>query len=260
MPGFSLDPLPMPAVFAVTMFLVLLAVEIGYRAGIYVHGRSNQEQAAPVGGMVGAVLALLAFLLAFTFGMAANIFQAKREVVLEEANSIGTTWLRAGMLEQPHRDTVRGYLREYVDVRLDAVKTGKVAEAIVRSEELLNLLWKEAELVAAQQPQSIVVGLFVNTLNDTIDMHSKRVMIGVRSRIPRTIWYALYAVSILGLGAMGYQAGLSGSSRSIAVVVVALAFSTVIWLIADLDRTQDGMLRVGQEAMLDLQKSMAAPP
>lgn len=258
--GITLDPLPLPAVFAVTMILVLVSVEIGYRVGLYRHGQATQEQAAPVGGMVGAVLALLAFLLAFTFGLAANIFQAKRQAVLDDANAIGTTWLRAGMLDPPQRDATRGYLREYVDVRLDAPRTGKVAEAIVRSEELLTRMWKEAETAAAAHPDSIVVGLFVQALNDTIDMHSKRVMISVRSRIPRTIWYSLYVVSIVGFGAMGYQAGLSGSSRSIAVVAVALAFCTVILLVADLDRAQDGMLRVGQEAMVDLQKSMAASP
>jgi hypothetical protein len=256
----SLDALPLTAVFVITVLLVLLSIECGYRAGAYKRARSREEHEAPVGGMVGAVLALLAFLLAFTFGMAANLFQNKRQAVVDEANAVGTTFLRAGMLEEPYRARVRDHLREYVDVRLNAANTGRVAEAIVRSEQLHGLLWQDAEAVAAQHPDSIIVGLFVQALNDMIDMHSTRVQIAVRSRIPRTIWFSLYVVSILGLSAMGYQSGLSGSSRSIAIALVALAFSTVIWLIADLDRSQDGLLRVGQGAMVDLQKSMAALP
>jgi hypothetical protein len=59
---------------------------------------------------------------------------------------------------------------------------------------------------------------------------------------------------------MGYQAGLSGSSRSVVVVAVAFAFSVVVWLIADLDRTREGMLRISQQPMMDLQRSISAPP
>ena len=79
--------------------------------------------------MVAAVLALLAFLLTFTFGMAASRFEARRQVLLDEANAIGTAYLRAALLSDPQRAEIRKLLREYVDVRLEAVQPGKAEPA-----------------------------------------------------------------------------------------------------------------------------------
>ena len=80
----------------------------------------------------------------------------------------------------------------------------------------------------------------------------------MRSRIPGAIWVGLFAVAAFSLAAMGYHAGLVGMGRSLAVLAVALTFSVVIELIADLDRPQQGVLRVSQRVLLDLQQSMRA--
>jgi hypothetical protein len=206
--------------------------------------------------MVGAILGLLAFMLAFTFSLAASRFDARRQVVLEEANAIGTTYLRARLLPEPQQTAVAGLLREYVDVRLRAVREGTVAEAIARSEELHEQLWSQATAAADKAPGSIMTGLFIQSLNEVIDLHAKRVMVGLRSRIPLSIWCALFALAMVGMAAMGYQAGLSATRRSPAMLLLVLAFAGVMLLIVDLDRAQEGFLKVGQAAMIDLQKSM----
>jgi len=250
-----LDVLPLWGVFIVILVVVLLSVECGYRLGRYRRSRSEQEKEAPVGTMVGATLGLLAFILAFTFGLAAARFDARRQVLLDEANAIGTTYLRAGIL--PERgEQIRTLLRGYVAARLEAVQSGKIAEGIGRSESIQQQLWSQAEAVGGKNPNSIVVGLFVQSLNEVIDLHAKRVQAGVRSRIPGAIWLGLFAVAALSLAAMGYQAGLARTRRSLAVFAVAITFSVVIELIADLDRPQQGVLRVSQHALLDLQRSM----
>lgn len=254
-----MQAVPLILVFVFAVALALVIIEGGYRAGLYMHRNSKQEKPAPVGGMVGAVLALLAFLLAFTFGIAANNFQDKRRVLLEEANAIGTAYLRTDLLAEPRRSAVRDLLREYVDIRLEAVRSGNIDEAAVRSEELHVRLWTEAMGGAADQPNSLLTGLFIDALNEVIDLHATRMQVSVRTRIPGTIWVALFIVAVMGLGSMGYQAGLSGSSRSIAAIAVALAFSIVVWLIADLDRAREGMLTVSQQAMVDLQRSISGP-
>jgi len=104
-----------------------------------------------------------------------------------------------------------------------------------------------------------VVGLFVQSLNETIDLHAKRVQVGTRSRIPGAIWVGLFTVAVLSLTAMGYLEGLAGTRRSLAVIAVAVAFSVVIELIADLDRPQEGVLKVSQQALLDVRRSMNVP-
>jgi hypothetical protein len=104
-----------------------------------------------------------------------------------------------------------------------------------------------------------MVGLFVQSLNEMIDLHAKRVQAALRSRIPGPIWLGLFAVAAFSLATMGYHAGLSGTRRSLAILAVAVTFSVVIELIADLDRPQEGVLRVSQQALLDVQRSMNTP-
>jgi hypothetical protein len=123
-----LDVLQLWGLFPVIVVLVLAAIEGGYRLGSYRHRRSDREKDAPVGAMVGATLGLLAFMLAFRFGMAASRFDTRKQLVLDEANAIGTTYLRTAMLPE-QRDDIRALLRSYVDARLDAVRSGRVAEA-----------------------------------------------------------------------------------------------------------------------------------
>jgi hypothetical protein len=250
------DVLPLWAVFAVTLVVILPAVEAGYRLGRARRRRSDQEKEAPVGSMVAALLGLLAFLLAFTFGLAASLFQSRRQVLLDEANAIGTAYLRAEFLPEPHRARVRQFLREYVDVRLAAVQEGTVEAGGRRSEELHNQLWSEAVAVAKHDPRSVPVGLFIQALNEVIDLHAKRMMVGLRSRVPPTVWLVFFAVAVLALGAMGYHGGLAGTTRSPAVLAVALTFAVVIWQIADLDRPHEGLLDVSQRPLEDLQRSM----
>ncbi len=253
-----LDALPLWGLFPVIVVLVLATIEGGYRLGSYRHRRSDREKDAPVGAMVGATLGLLAFMLAFTFAMAASRFDTRKQLVLDEANAIGTTYLRTAMLPE-ERDDIRAFLRSYVDARLEAVRSDRVAEAILRSEEIQGQLWSAATAVGLHHPDSIVVGLFVESLNELIDIHAKRVTAGLRNRIPGAIWLALLTIATLSLGAMGYHAGLVGTTRSLAIIVVAVSFSAVIALIADLDRPQEGTLTVSQQALIDLQQSMNRP-
>jgi hypothetical protein len=208
--------------------------------------------------MVGAMLGLLAFMLAFTFGMAASRFDTRKQLVLEEANAIGTTYLRTAMLPDK-REEIRALLRSYVDNRLEAVRSDRVANEIVKSEEIQGQLWSAATAVALQHPDSIIVGLFVQSLNEVIDLHAKRVTASLRNRIPGTIWLALLTIATLSLAAMGYHSGLVGTVRSLAVIVVAVTFSAVIALIADLDRPQEGSLTVSQQALIDVRQSMNPP-
>ena len=256
MPNSFIDYLPLWGLFISTLILALVFNELGFRIGTFRHERGRKEQVAPVGGMAGATLGLLAFTLAFTFGMAASRHDARKQLVLDEANAVNTTYLRAEMLPQPYRGEIQIMLREYVDVRLQGTAhPEKLGAAIARSEELQRLLWKQTVAVSEKHP-SPINGIFITSLNLVIDLHAKRVTASLRNRIPGTIWVALYLVAFLAMMAMGYHTGLSGSQRSIATVFQALAFSAVLILIADLDRPQEGLLKVGQEAMVEVQTTM----
>lgn len=251
-----IDYLPLWSILPLTLAVAFLSVEAGYRVAGYRLRQAEKEKESSVGAMVGATLGLLAFMLAFTFGLAGSRFEDRRQVVLSEANAIGTTYLRAEMLPEPMRTESRNYLREYVEVRLDAIQQpGRLPQAILKSEELHKSLWSQA-VAAAEKDRSPITGLFVQSLNQVIDLHAKRVMTGVRSRVPDAIWVVLYVLSILAMAMMGYHSGLVHSRRSIAVIALVLGFSSVLFLIADLDRPNQGTLQVSQQSMIDLRQTM----
>lgn len=255
----ALDYLPLWAFFLTATALSLLAVEAGYRLGRWRHARVAGEKEEPVNAMVASILGLLAIMLAFAFSLAASRFDARRDAVLEESNRIGTAYLRARLLPQPQRAEAMQLLQEYVRVRVESVEAGTINEGITRSEGIHERLWEIAMLVAEKDPSSVMSGLFIQSLNDVIDQHNTRIMVGLRSRIPATIWISIFGLTLIGMISLGYQAGLSVTSRSPAMLFTAVATASVLFLIVDLDRAHEGLLKVSQQAMIDLQKSMNVP-
>jgi hypothetical protein len=251
-----LDFLPLWSVLPVTAAFVLLSLEAGLRFGRWRHSRPDPEKEAPIGPMVGATLGLLAFLLAFTFSLTATRFDARRHLLIQEANAIGTAWLRAGLVAEQPREVIRRTLREYTDLRLEVARSGDLRHGLQRTDVLHRALWSEATAVSEADPRSIVAGLLVQSLNEVIDLHAERVA-AVRARIPPVIWLALFGVTAMAMLVLGYNIGLSMTKRSTAALVVAVAFSSVIWLITDLDRAFEGSFRVSQQALSDTRRSMA---
>jgi hypothetical protein len=258
-PG-PLDTVPLWALSIALFLATLLLDELGFRVGRLRSRRSQKEADTVVGTIVAAELGLLAFLLAISFGIAASRFDLRRHMVLDEANAIGTTFLRAAMLPDAQRDSTRALLREYTDVRLDAATGAPIVTVLRRSDQIHQQIWSEAVAAAAADPRSVPVGLFVQSLNELIDLHAARVMAALRSRLPLTVWIVLFAVGLLAFFTMGYQAGLTTPSRSPVTMVLALVFGAVIWLVMDLDRPAEGFLRVGQEPMIEVRGMMGGAP
>lgn len=254
-----LDSIPLLAIFALTFSLVLIALEAGRRIGRARAAGSDPENTSSVGSMTSSSLALLAFLLAFTFSVAAERFDVRRTTLLDEVNAIGTTFLRASTLPEPQAVQARAWLRDYVDARLEVVRSGDVERLVRRSEELHGLLWSAAASFARANPDSIVAGLYLQTLNEMIDLHTKRVSGALRVRVPLIVWVVLAAITAIGMLQMGYQMGLVGGHMPLSAPAFALAFSAVIYLIADLDRPQGGMVQVSQLPMAELRQSMTEP-
>ncbi len=250
-----LDPFPLWSILPLTIVVGLASFEFGYRLAHYRQQQHQEEKETPVGGMVAGTLGLLAFMLAFTFGLAGARFEDRRQVMLSEANAIGTCFLRAEMLPEPMRTEVKNLLREYVELRIEAVRSGQIDQAVSKSEELQGRLWAQAVAVT-EKDRSPIAAIFVQSLNDVIDLHATRVMAGLRSRVPAVIWIVLYVLATLAMEMIGYHAGLANSRRSIAAVALIIGFALVLFLIADLDRPGQGLLSVSQQAMIDLRKSM----
>lgn len=252
----SFDSVPLWAVLLATVGLVLVALESGVRLGRRrnAQGRGKLEVS---GAMVGATMGLLAFMLAFTFNSAATRHEARKTLVIKEANAIEVTWLRAGFLPEPARTTMRGLLKTYVSLRV-RVALGQVdlAEGLRQSEDLQHTMWELAVENGRKEPGSITLGLFAQSLNDVIDLHLERLTVSIRTRVPATIWATLYVLMMIGMFMMGAQIGQSDTRHPGTEMALAVSFSVVLLMIADLDRPQQGLVRVSQQAMTELQAKL----
>ena len=257
--GQPLDALPIWAIYLLTVLVLLAAMELGYRLTKARQQSQSVKGDAGVGPLVGATLALLAFLLAFVVGFAANISNQRRQLVLQEANAIGTTYLRAGYLDEPYRTESKELLQEYVDLRLAAVALEQGLAVVTRSEEIHNELWAIAEQVAIESPLP-TVSLYVSSVNDVIDVHSDRIIYGIDIRVPVTILLGLYIVAIFTMILVGMQSGYAEKRNLIALAALVLILSVVFLLIVDLDRSQEGLMRVPQQALYDVQRQLNAGP
>jgi hypothetical protein len=257
MPGSTpLDVIPLWALAVALLAANLVFDECGFRVGRLRTNHTEKESDAIVGAIVAAELGLLAFLLAFSFGVVNSRFDQQQRDLLDEANAIGTTYLRAAMLPEAQGVSVRRLLRDYADTRLQVTEGRATGEVLHRSEEIHHQLWTQALAAARQDTRSVPTGLFIESLNKMIDLHALRVM-SVRNRMPLPVWLVLFAVGLLSFFTMGYQAGSTKARRTPVTVVVAVTFVAVLWLVADLDRPSHGFIRVRQEPLLDVRKMMA---
>jgi hypothetical protein len=248
-----LDRTPSWLLLALTVGLILLCWEVGFQNGQ--RRRSADGGESLEGEVVAATLGLLAFLLAFTFGMAASRFEDRRQVLLAETVTIREAYMRAGLAAEPHRSAIRATLREYLDVRLQVQAGGSIDTALVRSRAMHDELWAHAVAIG-ETDKSDIAGMVIESLGEVIEAHMRRVAAALRSRIPTSIWMALYGVTALGMATMGHHAGRQRARHVFPVLALSLAFAVVMLLIADLDGPQRRTIRLSQQTMLELQDWM----
>ncbi len=258
-----LDRLDVWLLFCLLVLVLFATAELGYYLGRLRQRRArenafdNEEKQA--GTLMGATLGLLAFMLAFTYGAANAIHAERKALVLEEANAIGTAWLRARFLDEARAEAVDVLLRDYVDTRIKGARSRDVNElslAIAHSERVLDDLWAITVSQVRTVKDTASSALFASAVNEVIDLHSKRIN-AAHQRIPSIIMATLLFISLVTLTMMGYQSGLNGVRTLLPRIGLILAFSAVMLLITDLDRPGKGLISVSQRTMVDLQTSMA---
>ena len=251
------NSLPLWALYLLSLGIIFGSLEVGWRLGNHRRQRFDEQRLTPVTAAVGSTLGLLAFLLAFTFGMAATRFDNRKQVVIQEADAIGTTYLRADFLPEQFRGEAQDLLRKYAVLRSGGMSAIMSPEGRVKTEDLHARLWAIAATAKATS-DTVLTGLFVQSLNETIDLDTVRVAAN-RNQIPDSIWFMLGVVTVLSMVAVGYEFGLTGTRNWAVTILLAVVFTTVIVLIADLDQPQTGFLRVSQQPLIDLIQSIGTP-
>lgn len=260
-----IDALPIWILFLVTAALVVLSVEVGFRLGKIVHRRTEDERESPVSAIAGAILGLLAFMLAFTFSIASDRYDTKKGLVREEANVLRTVWQRSDFLQAPERVKTKTLLREYVNTRIAFAQSSAPdnAEASIRDAvRIQQELWAAAVLNAKTDPfmNSDIGALYVESINQIADLHALRVNQGLQARVPTGIWFVLYVLLILGMIAVGYQTAIAESRRPRVTTILAISFSLVIALIAALDHPLSRFISISQQPLVNLQVEMKNTP
>ena len=256
-PGYF-DTMPIGFILLFIAIFMLAFCEAGYQVGAHFRKKQDKEETVSLGPLLGGLLGMLAFVLAITFSIAASQHNLRKENVILEANAIGTAYLRADLLGEPIAAEMKALLREYVDIRLQATNGGDLHAILARSVEIHHLLWEKVLSVSrTTTTPGVNISLAAQSINNVIDMHEIRVSAGLYGRIPTVIWLALFAITGLSMITIGTLVGLSGKRRLVVVIPMLLAFAVLVSLIADLNRPQKGIIKVGQQSMISLQKNMS---
>jgi hypothetical protein len=256
-----IDFLPVWALFIVSVGIVMLSVEAGFRIGRIVRGKNEDERESPASSIAGVILGLQAFMLAFTFGIVSDRFDSKKALVREEANVIRTAWRRSDFLQEQDRAKTKTLLRDYVDQRIALVQSGNIdsaEESLGGALRVQQQLWETAVANGRLDMNSDIGALYVESVNEIADLHAMRVSIGLQSRIPTAIWAVLLTLLVLGMMGVGYHMAIADSRRSHVTPILAISFSMVVALIAALDHPGNFPVPVSQQPLVNLQSEMRA--
>lgn len=251
--------IPLWMTFLITALMVFSSIWVGFKYAVYRQKNSGKgEDESPVNTVVGAMLGLLAFILAFTFDATTSRYDTRKQLLLEEVNAIETTYLRAGLIPEPHSTDVRKALIRYTDLRVElAQHPEKVAAIIQESSKLQDDMWKSAEaLSVADLKNADIVSLFIDALNSMMDLQTSRVTVAMIHRLPTAMMASLYFLIVLSMMGVGYLFGMNGRANMGMIVVLSLSFAVIITLINDLDRSGssgNGFIKISQKPMMDLQ-------
>jgi len=241
--------------------VVLGATGLGLLLGTYLRHRSETLR-EPFAALQAALLGVVGLILAFGLALAVGRYESRRAAVVDDANAIGTTYLRAQTLAEPVRTRSLDLLARYTDtsIRLsEAVPSSAAAdEAVADGQQLQRELWALAGQALDGAPTASAPRLYVESLNEMIDMQTVRVA-ALNNRVPGAVLALEVVGAAVALGLLAFYLAIVG--RGVVTVVLAAALVTMLLLVTfDLDRPTRGVIRVPDTPLTNLRASMELPP
>jgi len=247
-------------VLAVLLFLALM---LAWEAGRWAHRRTARADGEDVEHdyILNGVLGLLALLVAFTFGLALDRYDARRELVVEEANAIGTAEMRVRLLDAEQGRALALLFRQYAETRLaygEAV-AAKKPPLLAASRDLRTRI--ETEALTALQPirTTPLAAMITPAVNEALDIGVTREATHA-SRIPTAVLAVLAIYALVSAGVLGSALDSGGRPRRAMSALLFLLLTMAIIVILDLDRSQEGAIRVSQEPLAQLVDGFRATP
>jgi hypothetical protein len=240
-------------------------LELGRRVGLRQIALHGEKSHAGLGAVEGAVFALLGLLIAFSFSGAMSRFDARRHLIVDESNAIGTAWLRLDLFRPEAQPAMRELFRRYLDARLEVYrKLPDIAAAKAQYTEATKLeveIWDRAvaEARASDRPQ--VAMLSLPAINQVIDLSNSEMM--ATQLHPPLIIFLLLALLTLGASFLAGHAMAAGKSRHwIHAIAFCLAMATTVYVILDIEYPLLGFIRIDSvhQTLVDLRQSMSSQP
>ena len=251
------------AVFLIVgLFLGMLALlEAGRRFGRRRQAIDGAGAGAGLGAVDGAVFGLMGLLIAFTFSGAAARFDTRRALIVEEANDIGTAWLRLDLLPDSLQPALRDKFRQYLDARLAAYRAipdeAKIQVEMAHATALQGEIWA-LSVVASRQAQGPTAGmLLLPALNAMFDITTTRTM-AARTHPPRIIFGLLAALALTCSLMAGYGMAGAATRSWVHILGFALILTITVYVIMDLEYPRLGLIRVDafDQVLVDVRASM----
>jgi hypothetical protein len=250
---------------SVELGLVLAAIVFGATGIAVLLGRRHREHSEmrePFAVLQGALLGVVGLILAFGLSLAVGRYQDRRAAVVDEANAIGTTYLRAQMLAEPVRSRSLALLMQYTDqaIRLssDVPESTNAQRIIAREEVLQRRLWALAGQAVAASPVDTAPRLYVETLNEMIDAQGVRVA-GLNNRVPTEVWVLEIVGAAAAVAMLAFYLAVLG--RGLLTVLIAAGLVTMLLYVSfDLDRPSRGLITVPNGPLVSLRATMIPPP
>lgn len=256
---YGIDSLLIAAMLFVSM---AGAIELGYRAGRLRNPSASVASREHVNAIQGAVLGVLALLLGFTFSLSLQRFDSRSEAVVDEANAIGTAYLRIQLLPASLRDEARRRFGEYVDTRAAAGQRSQVDRAglddlLAMAARQQTALWELATKAAQLDPGARAPLLFAEAVNQLIDSFGRRDA-ALRRHVPEIVLLLLFGTFLMAGATVGFASGVAAHRPSLVAYLMVVLIVVLVFIILDLDRPGRGLIQVSQKSLLDLQATIHA--
>ncbi len=193
----------------------------------------------------GSTAALVAFLIGFAFSGAASRFIDRLDIIVKEANALGTAYLRADAIAQPQRDQLKAAIREYTTDRVELLSgknRDRIEPLLAKASGLHERMWTSA--IKATQDNAPLMGVVLPPINEVIDLHSVHLAMA-RRHLPLPIMVVLLATAAIGFGLIGFGNGRSNRRFVLLDSVYGIVLAVALWMTIDMDYPGIGMIRVG---------------
>ncbi|TMI64676.1 MAG: DUF4239 domain-containing protein [Bacteroidetes bacterium] len=232
-------------IMLILLALMILSIKVGL-----ITGKKSHKESPADNTILASLFTLLGLLLAFTFSMAINYHGMRKDIIIEEANDIGTAILRADLYPESDRNLFRAEFKKYVDARVNYFTAGtdldEIKAAQKLSVEIQQRLWDHASQFSKDSSNTTVASMqMIPALNAMIDVTTTR-QYGELVHLPDTIIYLLFLLSAVCSFYIGYIFSSKEKFDWILAMLFCLLTSLVVFVIFDLDRSRRGFIKLDQ--------------